>query len=358
VPAAKDTAIAVDAPQDDTSYHAVLRHENLLGEEPEGPSLVPVPPSRETHWPRLGAGLAASAATMPWIFLASGQGWYLPVLAALTAVTGWAGAELHHRWTRRELRRWFESLALRTERIFRGEPARGGNVADLESFFENMTASLERTLESQLRHERDAIIATITSLASALEARDPNTRNHSAQVGKLAARVGREMGLSRSELYELHLAGLLHDIGKIGIPDAILLKPAGLTRDEYEVMKGHSVLGARILSGLPGLTQVARIVLHHHEMYDGRGYPDGLAGLDIPLGARVISACDTYLAMAENRPYRNSQSMKRVYRELHRVAGRQLDPDVVDSLVALLIREESLDLKEIMAAPASTERAA
>lgn len=220
-------------------------------------------------------------------------------------------------------------------------------MRDYEDVLEDLAGTLEATLESELQHERDAIIATITSLASALEARDPHTRNHSAQVGKLAARVGREMGLPRSELYELHLAGLLHDLGKIGIPDAILLKPAGLTRAEYEVMKTHPVLGARILSGLPGLENVTRIVLHHHEMVDGRGYPDGLSGDAIPLGARIIAVCDTYLSMVENRPYRQGQSMARIHRELRRVAGHQLDADVVDGLLSMLAREAAIFGQEL-----------
>ena len=174
---------------------------------------------------------------------------------------------------------------------------------------------------------------------SALEARDPHTRNHSARVAQLAVRLGREMGLGDGELYELHLAGLLHDIGKIGIPDAILLKPGGLTRDEYETMKSHPSLGGRILAGIPGLESVVEVVLHHHEMYDGRGYPDGLAGTDIPLGARIMAASDTYLSMVEDRPYRRAQSLGAVTRELRRVAGRQLDPDVVDALLVMINKE-------------------
>ena len=199
--------------------------------------------------------------------------------------------------------------------------------------------SLQSKMESQLTEERNAIIATITSLVSALEARDPHTRNHSARVAKLGVRVGREMGLSQAELYEIHLGGLLHDVGKIGIPDSILLKPGGLTTEEYTIMKTHSALGARILAGLPGLGAVSEIVLCHHEMPDGRGYPRGLKGDEIPLGARIVAVCDTYISMAENRPYRQGRSLDKVMREIRRVAGKQLDVNVVETLEVLLRKE-------------------
>jgi putative nucleotidyltransferase with HDIG domain len=199
--------------------------------------------------------------------------------------------------------------------------------------------SLQAKIESRLVEERNAIIATITSLVSALEARDPHTRNHSARVAKLGVRLGREMGFSQAQLYEIHLGGLLHDVGKIGIPDAILLKPGGLTTEEYTIMKTHSALGARILAGIPGLQSVSDIVLCHHEMPDGRGYPRGLQGEEIPLGARIVAVCDTYISMAENRPYRQGRSLEKVMREIRRVAGRQLDASVVETLEALLRKE-------------------
>jgi putative nucleotidyltransferase with HDIG domain len=207
----------------------------------------------------------------------------------------------------------------------------GGEIArrDIKSWVHSIA-------DRQLQHERNTIIATISSLISALEARDPCTRNHSTRVAKLAVRLAKEMGLRRAEQYEIHLGGLLHDVGKIGIPDAILLKPGGLTLEEYEVMKSHSILGARILSGIPGLEAVGNIVLTHHEMFDGNGYPDGIAGEEIPMGARIIAVCDTYMSMTEDRPYRDAQTLDAVMCELHRVAGRQLDPNVVDALARLL----------------------
>ncbi len=323
------------------SYSAILRHEHCLGDDAD--PAPEAPERRRVRWPglsRIGAGLAASAVTTPILYLVwhPSAHYFLPA-ALVTVLTGVLGAQAGYAVTRREIGTWVARLAGRTERLFRGEGAPVSDPVDFETYLESLARSLELNLERQLRHERDAILSTITSLVSALEARDPYTRNHSAHVAQFAVRLGRQMGLSRSELYEIHLAGLLHDVGKIGIPDAILLKPAGLTREEYEIMKSHPVLGARILSGIPGLSAVADIVLRHHEMWDGRGYPDGVAGRDIPLGARIIAASDTYLSMTEDRPYRRGQKLTRVFSELRRVAGRQLDPDAVDSLLVMLQRE-------------------
>jgi putative nucleotidyltransferase with HDIG domain len=273
--------------------------------------------------------LVAATGTLSW-----------PLLACLAVVTGLLGAHLNTLVTRRELRAWGSRLLRRTERLFSGTP---GGTEDPVEAFEPSLGELERHLdwmvERQLQHERDMIISVISSLISALEARDPCTRDHSSKVAHLAVQLGREMGLSHERLYEIHLGGLLHDVGKIGIPDAILLKPAGLTRAEYEVMKSHAVLGARILAGIPGLRAVADIILSHHEMFDGGGYPTGIAGRDIPLGSRIIAVSDTYLSLTESRPYRNGQPQTKAMKEIRRVAGRQLDPDVVDALLTILERE-------------------
>lgn len=327
------------APRQD--YHAVLRHEDLVGGE-----MSPTPhlTRQSENWPgmvRLGAGLAISAIATPLAFVVGGQ---TPVnfipTAALLVLTSILGVYTGYQLTRRELRTWVLSIARRTERIFTGEsPGSSAEGVDFETYLEEMAQSLEITLERQLQHERNTIIGTITSLISALEARDPSTRNHSTRVAKLSVRVAQKMGLSRAELYEIHLGGLLHDVGKIGIPDAILLKPEGLTPEEYEVMKSHSILGARMLSGIPGLEAVADIVLSHHEMVDGNGYPNGLAGDEVPMGARIIAVCDTYMSMAEDRPYRDGRSLDMVLKEMNRVAGRQLDAKVVQTLEGMLTHE-------------------
>jgi HD-GYP domain-containing protein (c-di-GMP phosphodiesterase class II) len=326
------------APRD---YHAILRHEDEVGNE-GGParSLLPA----DSRWPsvvRVLCALAVAALFAPAIFLSlAATSQRIIFLLLINAATAIVAVYVGNRITRHEVQSWVKSLVHRAERLFTGDAAApDSGRADFETYLEELARYLEITLEDRLQHERNAIIGAITSLVSALEARDPHTRNHSARVAQLAVRIGNSMGLSRSELYELHLGGILHDIGKIGIPDAILFKPGGLTTAEYETMKTHPVLGARILSGIPGLAAVAEIVLCHHEMVDGRGYPRGLAGDAIPLGARIVSACDTYLSMAEDRPYRQGRSLDKVMKEIRRVSGRQLDLRVVAALEDLLARE-------------------
>ena len=282
-------------------YHAVLRHAEELGREESSPSWTWIGLHSRPLYVRIGVGILAALLIVPAALLLepAPPASLLRVLLCSTIV-GLLAAQAGYM-----VSRW----------------------------------SLQSTMETRLYEERNAIIATITSLVSALEARDPNTGNHSARVAKLGVRVGREMGLNQAELYEIHLGGLLHDVGKIGIPDSILLKPGGLTGEEYAIMKTHSALGARILAGIPGLEAVSEIVLCHHEMPDGRGYPRGLKGEEIPLGARIVAVCDTYISMAENRPYRQGRSLDKVMREIRRVAGRQLDPQVVDTLEALIRKE-------------------
>jgi HD-GYP domain-containing protein (c-di-GMP phosphodiesterase class II) len=259
----------------------------------------------------------------------------------LVAISAVMGVALGHQLTRREFSAWAERFTRRTDLLFRGERILDDNPGeDLGSALDKITRSIERTLGAQVRGERDSFISTITTLVGALEARDPYTRNHSASVAKIAVRIGRRMGLSRDALYEIHLGGLLHDLGKIGIRDEILLKPTGLTREEYEIMKTHPTLGARMISGVPGLGNVARVVLHHHEMFDGRGYPDGLAGEEIPLGARIIAVADTYLSLVEHRPYRQGRRLDRAIAEIQRVRGQQLDPQATDALLQLVEEEE------------------
>jgi putative nucleotidyltransferase with HDIG domain len=180
--------------------------------------------------------------------------------------------------------------------------------------------------------QRDAVGA----LAMALLERDRYTGEHSEEVTSLCEGVGRALGLSAGEIENVKDAALLHDIGKVAIPDEILNKPAKLTDEEFEVMKTHTVVGERILRAIPGYGPIARIVRHEHERWDGRGYPDGIAGEEIPIGARIILACDAYHAMTSDRPYRESMGHQKAVHELLDNAGRQFDPDVVEALVGQL----------------------
>ena len=178
----------------------------------------------------------------------------------------------------------------------------------------------------------------IEALATALVERDRYTGEHSAFVVDMAKTVAAALGLDEVEVERIGHAALLHDIGKVGMPDRILHKQGPLAGDEWELMREHPVIGERILRAIPGMGSVARIVRHEHERYDGSGYPDGLAGEAIPLGSRVILACDAYHAMTSDRPYRAAMAHEYAVAELVRCAGSQFDPRIVAALVSDLGR--------------------
>lgn len=180
--------------------------------------------------------------------------------------------------------------------------------------------------------QRDAVEA----LAVALLERDRYTGEHSSAVIEMSGAVARTMGCNAVEVERVRSAALLHDIGKVAIPDEILHKPGPLTDEEWVLMRQHPVIGERILRVLPGLGPVARMVRHEHERWDGGGYPDGLRGVDIPFGSRVIIAADTYHAITSDRPYRAARSHEEAVEELMRCAGTQFDPDVTAALIGHL----------------------
>ena len=182
----------------------------------------------------------------------------------------------------------------------------------------------------------DAHNDAIAGLAEALTERDRYTGEHSESVVDLVANVARGLALDDSEVQRVRAAALLHDIGKVAIPDEILNKAGPLDDAEWERMREHPVIGERILRAIPGLGGVARIVRHEHERYDGGGYPDGLAGEDIPIGARIILACDAYHAMTSDRPYRKAMPHSEAIRELAKGAGTQFDPRVTEVLIGCL----------------------
>jgi diguanylate cyclase (GGDEF)-like protein len=173
-------------------------------------------------------------------------------------------------------------------------------------------------------------------LVRALHARQPEMSAHNRGVAALAVAVGRRLGLAGEALDEVGRAAELHDVGKVAVPDAILDKPEALNEDEWAFMRRHTLLGERILNGAEAMRPVARIVRSTHERFDGTGYPDGLAGEDIPLGARIVSVCDSYAAMTSERPYRMAVSRDRAIVELRHAAGVQFDPAVVEAFIAEL----------------------
>ena len=184
--------------------------------------------------------------------------------------------------------------------------------------------SLERTF-----------LSTVEALANALEANDEYTSSHARWITDMALHVGRELGMDPKALKRLELGALFHDIGKIGVPEAILAKPGPLSDEEWKVVRLHPELGARILAPIERLEQVCEIVRHCHEHWDGSGYPSGLAGEEIPLESRVILVCDAYHAMTTDRPYRRRLTVEEASRRLRAAAGKQFDPQVVEVFLTL-----------------------
>jgi len=174
----------------------------------------------------------------------------------------------------------------------------------------------------------------IRALADALDAKCDYTSGHSLRVSRFAVMIGRKIGLSEETLKDIELAGVLHDIGKIGVPESILWKPAKLTPEEQKIMSQHPVTSAQIIGELSGLARTREYVLHHHEYIDGSGYPDGLVGEAIPLGARIILVADAFDAMTTDRPYRKAIGHRNALAELRQQAGTQFDARLVEALIA------------------------
>jgi HD-GYP domain-containing protein (c-di-GMP phosphodiesterase class II) len=179
-------------------------------------------------------------------------------------------------------------------------------------------------------------LSTIEALANALEANDEYTSKHARWITDLALKVGEALGLEPHELKRLELGALFHDIGKIGIPSTILLKPGPLTPDERAVIETHPILGERILQPIEQLEEVRHIVRSGHERWDGTGYPDRLRGDEIPIESRIIIACDAFHAMTTDRPYRAALGAEEARRRLEDASGTQFDPRVVDALIRVL----------------------
>jgi diguanylate cyclase (GGDEF)-like protein/putative nucleotidyltransferase with HDIG domain len=183
--------------------------------------------------------------------------------------------------------------------------------------------------------EAPSLLDTITALAFAVEAKDPYTKYHSQRVSRRATEIARQMRLSEADIEEIGLAGILHDIGKIGLPESLLNKSTLLTAEEYETMRTHAVLGAKILEPLK-VKSIERIVRHHNESFDGHGYPDKLKGEQIPLGARIIAVADAFDAIVSDRPYRKARTEADALAELRRCRGTQFDPMVVDAFLRFM----------------------
>ena len=187
---------------------------------------------------------------------------------------------------------------------------------------------------------------TIEALTSALEARDPYTEAHTGRIRDLALALAFAMKVGPDERKAVHLGALLHDVGKIGVSDAILRKPGPLSDDEWNVMREHPEIGERMLAKVDFLQPALTVVRHHHERWDGKGYPDGLKGEDIPLAARIVGVCDAYDAMTSDRPYRKAMSREDACVEILTSSGSQFDPRCAQLLVDVVKRVGETDLEE------------
>ena len=236
------------------------------------------------------------------------------------------------------------------------------DLADLDRAIRNALRKRDRIMEeekiqhwlkeevaergAELRRERAKLerlsVATLEALVNALEAKDAYSRGHSARVADLAALVAAELGASDEEVETIRAAGRLHDIGKIGIHETILNKHGPLTPEEYAHVKAHVTIGSQILAPLAHLGDVIPFVRHHHEQWDGHGYPDGLSGEGIPLGARILCAAEIYDALTTARPYQEKMSPDEAVERMQQLSGRVLDSKVLEAIVAVVDRRRAL----------------
>ena len=223
------------------------------------------------------------------------------------------------------------SGAVRTSRLKSATDSSDDQLTELNSAVDELLDSYLlaqdtiRLLSQQLRKNN---LYAIMALIEALNAKDPYTRGHSERVSIYSLILSEKMQLTDEEIDSIYIASYLHDIGKIGIHENILNKPERLTIDEYEHIKSHPTISGQIVSQLPSLEHITSIVRHHHERHDGGGYPDGLKGLDIPLGSRILAIADAFDAMTSTRPYKSAFNAKEALSEIGRCSGQQFDPEL------------------------------
>ena len=282
------------------------------------------------------AGLLAVGGTAPPLRLLA-----VTAVAALAVAGALAGALASRLTTRlRELVRG--ALDIARGRFGREVKVSGRDeVSDLAYTFNHMSRELagfdgenHRLIAALERGYLD----TIRALASAIDAKDPYTRGHSERVATLSVEIGRELGLAGPALLALEYAGVLHDIGKIGVPEQLLRKPDRLTPEELTLVRSHAVVGAEIVEGISFLREAEPAIRHHHERWDGGGYPDGLKGDAIPLIARIVNAADTWDACTSERPYQRAYSAPEVVAILAKLREQQIDPSVHDAILKVLAR--------------------
>jgi HD-GYP domain-containing protein (c-di-GMP phosphodiesterase class II) len=216
-------------------------------------------------------------------------------------------------------------------------------IGELAETFNTMSTELEqfvKDLKQAAEENRALFLGSIQMLAGAVDEKDPYTRGHSDRVTRYSLMIGKELNLDETFMETLQISAQLHDVGKIGIEDRILKKPGALTAEEFEVMKTHTTKGANILRPVTQLAEMLPGIELHHEALDGRGYPYGLEGDQIPLLARIIAVADTFDALTTNRPYQHAHTPEEALKIIQNLAGKRLDPVPVAALMALYARGE------------------
>lgn len=209
------------------------------------------------------------------------------------------------------------------------------HLAEMEELYEVLRRRV-RELEVARQQNQEMFLATMEALARTLEAKDRYTRGHSGRVAEYTVRLATALGIEVPQVESLRLASALHDLGKIGIRDEVLNKPSRLTPEEYDLIKQHPLIAVQILQPLAVVQDIIPWIKHHHERYDGGGYPDGLAGENIPLGARIIALADSFDAMTSDRPYRRALPLEVALEEVRQGAGRQFDPQLAEVWLKLM----------------------
>jgi HD-GYP domain-containing protein (c-di-GMP phosphodiesterase class II) len=275
--------------------------------------------------------------------------WVLAVLTAIVAMA--AGIVLARRITSP-----LRNLADVTTAVAGGDFTRRvpvvsrnelGQLADNFNFMATEIERFIKSLKEALRENEELLVEAIRALAAAIDAKNPYTRGHSERVSNYAVAIARHYGMKGRELKRVEIAALLHDVGKIGIEDAVLLKPGALSEAEFEKMRGHTVKGAAIVSPLKRLRDMLPGIRSHHEDWTGGGYPDGLSGEQIPLLARIIAAADVFDAMTTDRPYQKGMTLEAATERLRTMAGKRLDPAVVNAFFAAVRAGDLVPAKQV-----------
>ena len=216
------------------------------------------------------------------------------------------------------------------------------HIIDLVRLQRNLTTEVER----KTKENESLSLHVVQTLAEAIDAKDTYTNGHSGRVALYSKEIARRAGYDKEHLSDIYMMGLLHDVGKIGVPDAVINKPARLSDDEFELIKNHPVMGARILKKIKEMPKLATGARWHHERYDGSGYPDSLAGEDIPEEARIIAVADAYDAMTSRRSYRDVLPQEKVRSEIEKGKGTQFDPKFAEIMLNMIDEDEEYTMRE------------